>query len=657
MPVSVSEAGRATHVSEVRALRGEHGDLDVAIQRACEMVLARQRADGSWQERADMGPVSTALVLLALSRANALDRTELSEGCRFLRHEQLEDGSFRGRPFAPRGDLGATATAWAALGLSTMPDDRAAAARAQAFVAAHGGLDAVAELSESGDVAPLALAVAGVLSPDRVATPPTWLLTLPQVFERASRRVAFYGLTTLLSTALVVEQLRAKPSRAQALLQRHSRARAVELLTLYQNGNGSLMNVAYHTALLIPALLAAGVAPDDARVLRAIAWLKARGVRGPTGWYCDVYGTDVWSTASYLRVLLEAGLERDHPAIGKAIDWLLAEQGRKAQPVLSNPQKGAQLHGGWGFQAGEEAYPDCDTTSCVLDALGRALVPRRPEARGLPKARARRVCAAIAEARRWLLDMQNPDGGWPSFFWGHPSKRPGPIMLMPPRFRVRDLSLREPSELLRRLAECSEHLGDPATEDVTSRVLIALAQTGSSLHSPEVTRALAFLREQQCPSGAFWGRWKVNYLPCTASVLCAFARLGEDLERGSARRALDWVRSRQYGDGSFGECVETYADPSLAGSGPSNAPVTAAVLLGLVEVGQADGAAAQAAARYLLREQEADGAWPNGECVATLVPPTLFYVYDGAARYMPLEALARYRASLDDERSAHVALD
>src|SRR6185503_285683 len=97
-------------------------------------------------------------------------------------------------------------------------------------------------------------------------------------------------------------------------------------------------------------------------------------------------------------------------------------------------QKRAQRHGGWGFQAGEEAYPDCDTTSCVLDALGRALVPRQADARSLPEARARRVCAAVAEARRWLLDMQNPDGGWPSFFWGHPSKRPGPIMLTPPRF-------------------------------------------------------------------------------------------------------------------------------------------------------------------------------------------------------------------------------
>jgi hypothetical protein len=47
---------------------------------------------------------------------------------------------------------------------------------------------------------------------------------------------------------------------------------------------------------------------------------------------------------------------------------------------------------------------------------------------------------------------------------------------------------------------------------------------------------------------------------------------------------------------------------------------------------------------YLVEHQQADGAWPNGDCVATLVPPNLFYEYGGSARYIPLEALGRYRA-------------
>jgi squalene-hopene/tetraprenyl-beta-curcumene cyclase len=160
----------------------------------------------------------------------------------------------------------------------------------------------------------------------------------------------------------------------------------------------------------------------------------------------------------------------------------------------------------------------------------------------------------------------------------------------------------------------------------------------------EARRSLEFLAEQQCPSGAWWGRWKVNYLPVTASVLSAFARLGDDPSKDGTRRALRWMCSRQNTDGGFGETIESYRDPSLAGSGASSAPLTGSVLLGLVDAGEASGSAAARAAAYLIRTQQFEGAWPNGDCVATLVPPNLFYEYGGAARYIPLEALGRYRA-------------
>jgi hypothetical protein len=170
-------------------------------------------------------------------------------------------------------------------------------------------------------------------------------------------------------------------------------------LTLYQNRNGSLMNVVYHTALLIPALSAAGVSASDPRLANAIAWLRARGRRDATGLSFDVYGSDVWSTASYLRVLLMTGSPRNDERVQRAVTWLLAEQARHPHPTLTNRQPGAPRIGGWGFQSGEDNYPDCDTTSTVLDALGRALVPDSENAASLPPAIATRVCAAIAAAR------------------------------------------------------------------------------------------------------------------------------------------------------------------------------------------------------------------------------------------------------------------
>ena len=55
--------------------------------------------------------------------------------------------------------------------------------------------------------------------------------------------------------------------------------------------------------------------------------------------------------------------------------------------------------------------------------------------------------------------------------------------------------------------------------------------------------------------------------------------------------------------------------------------ITGSVLLGLIDAGEARSTAAQRAAEYLVSTQQRDGAWPNGDCVATLVPPNLFYVY------------------------------
>jgi squalene-hopene/tetraprenyl-beta-curcumene cyclase len=104
--------------------------------------------------------------------------------------------------------------------------------------------------------------------------------------------------------------------------------------------------------------------------------------------------------------------------------------------------------------------------------------------------------------------------------------------------------------------------------------------------------------------------------------------------------------SHQNEDGGFGESIESYRDPRLAGCGPTTAPLTGSVLLGLAESGEARSAAAAKAAAYLVERQTERGDWPNGDSVATLVPPNLFYVYGGASRYIPLEALGRYRANL-----------
>jgi squalene-hopene/tetraprenyl-beta-curcumene cyclase len=405
---SVSESrtpsGRRREKAEAKVAR-ENGArpasarLDEAIERGRQMVLARQKSDGSWQERGDMGPFTTALSLVALHHVQQLPTADLLDGTRWLRAHQLQDGSFVGRPFAHEGDLSATAAGWAALSLSPHADDKRAAERARSFVAAHGGVDAVVHLAASGDVSCIVLAMAGLVDPARIQTIPRPVVLAPKLVELLSRRSIFYGFTTVLSISLIARGLRANGQvrgLVRGLLDSREKARAIELLTLYQNRNGSLMNVVYHTALLVPALRAAGLTLDDPRYANAVAWLRSRGARDGHGLYFDVYGSDVWSTASYLRALLVTGSSRADDSVTRAVDWLLAEQCKRPHPVITNPTPGAPRTGGWGFQSGEDCYPDCDTTSAVLDVLARALVPDSREDTPLAPAHPTRVFAANA---------------------------------------------------------------------------------------------------------------------------------------------------------------------------------------------------------------------------------------------------------------------
>src|SRR5262249_17542440 len=143
---------------------------------------------------------------------------------------------------------------------------------------------------------------------------------------------------------------------------------------------------------------------------------------------------------------------------------------------------------------------------------------------------------------------------------------------------------------LLRLGRTPVALADPSVEDITARVLRALGAHGWTAAAPPVRAAVAFLRRQQCPGGAWWGRWQATYRPGTGGVLRGLAAVGEDLRAPWVRRAVRWLLERQTPDGGWGEDVASYRDPARAGVGPSLAPITAPVVLALLDAGEAESA-------------------------------------------------------------------
>ncbi len=610
-------------------------DLSRAIDRASQALFRAQRADGSWDERSDVGPSSTANVLVALHHVGLLPASELDAGCRWLRSRQLPDGSFRPYPHAPEGNLSVTAQCWAALSLSRVDADRAAADRAAAFVSDEGGLDALIAGMGTGDVGAVWLALAGLLAPGRLPDPGlAWCLVDPMV-EAMSTRFHFGVVMGALQLSLIAKRLKGDfgaDGTRRSWLEKKASQRAVELITIFQNRDGSVNGNTVQTALAVPALVAAGLRTSDPRVQRAVTWLRSRRVEDPRGVWFDVFSSDVWTTAFTMRALLLAGASPTDPRIVKATEWLLDAQLAEPMPRVNNRKPSAVRTGGWPFQTGNETMADCDDAGIALSALGMVVEHVEP-------ALAARIADAVRRARDWLSDMQNPDGGWSAFVWNTPGERPEGYTLFS---KVPDVPPDDLVKAARAFFKPPPELGDPSTEDLTARVLHGLGSVGADTTHPDVAAGIRFLKEHQTDAGGWWGRWVCNYLASTSYVLGALARVREDVQEAYVRDAVAFVLDHQNPDGGFGESTRSYRDPAKAFPAPSTAPLTALVVQGLVEVGDHAHPKVEKAVEYLIRKQRPDGSWPNDDYVATNIPPDGFYVYEGAAKHMPLEALARY---------------
>jgi squalene-hopene/tetraprenyl-beta-curcumene cyclase len=110
----------------------------------------------------------------------------------------------------------------------------------------------------------------------------------------------------------------------------------------------------------------------------------------------------VWDTAIATIALADAGLSPFHPAMQRAVRWLLDQEVRA--PGDWQVRRPGIAPAGWHFEYQNDWYPDIDDSAMVVLALHRAAPAGDPEVR-----------AATRRALDWILAMQNRDGGWAAF--------------------------------------------------------------------------------------------------------------------------------------------------------------------------------------------------------------------------------------------------
>ncbi len=381
----------------------------------------------------------------------------------------------------------------------------------------------------------------------------------------------------------------------------------------------------------------------------------------------------VWDTAIAIRALSPV-LGASHPALAQATWWLLERQiptpGDWADSVQVEP-------GGWCFEYHNAFYPDNDDTAMVLLALwepyragqprgekkesfahpwltegasqgqgpgsvarllsevgcrvSRIPAPPEPESEPLagsvPAASAEQplewTAAAITRGVRWMLAMQNRDGGWGAFD-------------------------RDNDRQFLNYVPFADHnaMLDPSTPDLTGRILEALGALGYRVGHPAVDRAVAYIRRTQEPDGAWLGRWGVNYIYGTWQALMGLRAVDVPITDPMVVQGVDWLLRHQQADGGWGESPGTYDDPALRGQGPTTASQTAWALLGLIAAGRADDPGVLRGIRFLLDRQRADGTWEEREFTGTGFPRVFYLKYHYYSISFPLLALTRWREAV-----------
>jgi squalene-hopene/tetraprenyl-beta-curcumene cyclase len=372
------------------------------------------------------------------------------------------------------------------------------------------------------------------------------------------------------------------------------------------DGVGAIFPPMIYTAVALRCL---GVADDDPECVWAMKQLEDLMIREGDTVRLQPCFSPVWDTTLALIALADAGVAPQMEAIRWGVDWLLDREVRRAGDwSRSNP--GVEP-AGWCFEYRNGFYPDTDDTAMALMALARC----SRESIG----RVSSAGEASERAIRWLLALQNADGGWAAFDrdvdW--------PVLEKVP------------------FADHNAML-DPSCPDITARVLEALGHYGFALGHPAVDRAIQFLRRTQLADCGWPGRWGVNFLYGTWQVLQGLHAVQFPMSDSMVRRAVAWLRRVQQPSGAWGESCASYEDPTLAGIGDPTASQSAWALLGLIAAGEADSPEVRRGVRWLLRTQCEDGGWREERFTGTGFPKVFYLKYHLYPLYFPLMALSRY---------------
>jgi squalene-hopene/tetraprenyl-beta-curcumene cyclase len=398
--------------------------LDAALSTLVRRLLDRRAAPDHWDGRLSSSALSTATAVLALQTTAQNSRGAAGHlipfvraGSTWLLQHQNPDGGW-GDTVRSQSNISTTAIVWASL--SKIAGDEADVA--PAIERSSAWLRRVA-----GDITPVALrsailhrygrdrtfsvpiltvlALTGKLGEDpraawrSIPQLPFELAAVPHSwFQHLRLPVVSYALPALIAMGQARHHFAPSPNPITRALRGRVRGVTHGLLRAMQPESGGYLEATPLTSFVVMSL--AGMGQTASPVVEEGVRFLVDSMRGDGGWPIDT-NLSTWVTTLSITALEEAGAlsPRDRPSMR---EWLLAQQSTREHPFTH------AAPGAWAWTPLSGGVPDADDTSGALLALERLGDP-------VP-----RVAAAAAAGIRWLIGVQNRDGGVPTFCrgWG-----------------------------------------------------------------------------------------------------------------------------------------------------------------------------------------------------------------------------------------------
>ena len=379
-------------------------------------LLAERDVSGHWVGALSSSALSTATAVSALavveqhrSRTGgeqASLRPLIEHGIDWLARCQNDDGGW-GDTDKSRSNIATTMLARASFSLSGTAQQHASLlCRAEQYVNEQGSLAALRRRygKDKTFVAPILTncALAGLVPWREVAPLPFELACLPHRLLGILRLpVVSYAIPALVA----IGQARYFHLRPRNPLTRLIRRLALHrsrcALERMQPASGGFLEATPLTSFVVMSLASIGCV-DHPVVHRGVAFLQA-SIRQDGSWPIDT-NLATWTTTLAVNALAEVDWDGARP---ECLRWLLSCQHQEAHPMTR------AAPGGWGWSDLDGAVPDVDDTSGALLAL-------EVFSRSCSEADRHKLNAAARSGVKWLLGVQNGDGGWPTFCrgWG-----------------------------------------------------------------------------------------------------------------------------------------------------------------------------------------------------------------------------------------------